>query len=210
MPAAVSNQDTRERSQLPPKITHRDAADVDQLLNGPPGHQHTGHRQAAGKGTFPRRLHRVLTCESTGTPVQHDADVWVNFNFNQRGSSPFPYDRESAHGTDVFTNLDIGGTFTNVFSLNTKDHVITDNGDGTITILVIATGGSRYYDTDGNLVLNDPGQIRFSFDVDYNGTPSDPTDDVEIPNSFQVVRDSTGRNDTAGRDFCADLVEFTS
>jgi hypothetical protein len=24
------------------------------------------------------------------------------------------------------------------------------------------------------------------------------------------VRDSTGRNDLAGRDFCADLVEFTS
>jgi hypothetical protein len=110
----------------------------------------------------------------------------------------------------VFTNLDTGGTFTNVFSVNAKDHVITDNGDGTITILVIATGGSRYYDTDGNLVLNDPGQVRFSFDVDYNGTPSDPSDDVDVPGSFQVVRDSTGRNDTAGRDFCADLVEFTS
>jgi hypothetical protein len=47
------------------------------------------------------------------------------------------------HGTDVFTNLDTGGTFTNVFSVNFKDHVITDNGDGTITILVIGTGGSR-------------------------------------------------------------------
>jgi hypothetical protein len=59
-------------------------------------------------------------------------------------------------------------------------------------------------------VLNDPGQVRFSFDVDYNGTPSDPSDDVDVPDSFQVVRDSTGRNDTVGRDFCADLVEFTS
>jgi hypothetical protein len=28
--------------------------------------------------------------------------------------------------------------------------------------------------------------------------------------SFQVVRESTGRNDTEGRDFCEDLVEFTS
>ena len=112
--------------------------------------------------------------------------------------------------TNVFTNLNTGGTFTNVFSLNSKDHVITDNGDGTITILVIATGGGRYYDTDGKLVLSDPGQTRFSIDIDYNGTPSDPADDVEIPDSFQVVRDSTGRNDTAGRDFCADLVEFTS
>ena len=113
-------------------------------------------------------------------------------------------------GTDVFTNLETGGTCTIVFSANSKDHVITDNGDGTITILVIAAGGSRAYDTDGNFVLNDPGQIRFSFDVDYNGTPSDPSDDVDVPDSFQVVRESTGRNDTEGRDFCEDLVEFTS
>ena len=162
------------------------------------------------KGRFHDVFTEFFTCESTGTPVQHDVDVWVNFNLNQRGSSPFPYYRESVHGTDVFTNLDTGGTFTNVFSVNHKDHVITDNGDGTITILVIGTGGSRYYDTDGNLVLSDPGQVRFSFDVDYNGTPSDPSDDIEIPNSFQVVKASTGRNDTAGRDFCADLVEFTS
>jgi hypothetical protein len=162
------------------------------------------------KGRFHDVFTEFFTCESTGTPVQNDVDVWVNFNFNQRGSSPFPYHRESVHGTNVFTNLDTGGTFTNVFSVNGKDHVITDNGDGTITILVIATGGSRWYDTDGNFVLNDPGQVRFSFDVDYNGTPSDPEDDIEVPDSFQVVRDSTGRNDTVGRDFCADLVEFTS
>jgi len=162
------------------------------------------------KGRFHDVFTEFFTCESTGTPVQNDVDVWVNFNFNQRGSSPFPYYRESLKGTNVFTNLDTGGTFTNVFSVNAQDHVITDNGDGTITILVIATGGSRYYDTDGNFVLNEPGQIRFSFDVDYNGTPSDPADDVEVPDSFQVVRDSTGRNDTTGRDFCADVVEFTS
>jgi hypothetical protein len=162
------------------------------------------------KGRFHDVFTEFFTCESTGTPVQNDVDVWVNFNFNQRGSSPFPYYRESVYGTNVFTNLDTGGTYTNVFSVNGKDHVITDNGDGTITILVIATGGSRWYDTDGNFVLNDPGQVRFSFDVDYNGTPSDPEDDVEVPDSFQVVRDSTGRNDTVGRDFCADLVEFTS
>jgi hypothetical protein len=152
-----------------------------------------------------------FTCETTGTPVQHDADYWVNFMINQRGgSSPFPYFRESVNGTDVYTNLDTGGTFTVEFTANTHDHVITDNGDGTITVLVIATGGSRFYDTDGNFVLNDPGQVRLSFDVDYNGTPSDPSDDVFVDGSFQVVRESTGRNDTEGRDFCEDLVEFTS
>ena len=60
------------------------------------------------------------------------------------------------------------------------------------------------------IVLKDPGQVRFAFDVDYNGTPSDPSDDEEIPDSFQVVRGSTGNSDVSDRDFCADLVEFTS
>ena len=59
-------------------------------------------------------------------------------------------------------------------------------------------------------MLKDPGNFRFSFDVDYGGTPGDPSDDIEIDDSFQVVRDSTGLNDTEGRDFCADVLEFTS
>ena len=159
------------------------------------------------------RFHEVSTgdvydCE--GTPAQDSVDVWVNFVFNQRGSSPFPYYRESVHGTGVTTNLNNGGTFTNVFSVSTRDHTIVDNGDGTITITDYASGGSRYYDTHGKLVLKDPGQVRYSFKIDYNGTPGDPSDDVEVPNSFRIVRASTGNSDLSGRDFCADLVEFTS
>jgi hypothetical protein len=150
----------------------------------------------------------VYDCD--GTPAQDSGDVSGNFVFNQRGSSPFPYYRESVHGTIVTTNLDTGGTFTNVFSVNSRDHTIVDNGDGTITITVFASGGSRFYDTNGKLVLKDPGQTRFAFDIDYNGTPGDPSDDVEVPDSFRVVRGSTGNSDLSDRDFCADLVEFTS
>jgi hypothetical protein len=165
--------------------------------------------QPIDKGHF----HDVSTSDvydCNGTPAQDSVDVSGNFVFNQRGSSPFPYFRESVHGTVVTTNLQNGGTFTNVFTANSRDHTIVDNGDGTITITEFASGGSRFYDTNGKLVLRDPGQFRFAFDIDYNGTPGDPSDDVEVPDSFRVVRDSTGRNDTAGRDFCADLVEFTN
>ena len=108
------------------------------------------------------------------------------------------------------TNLETGGTFTNVFTSNSRDHSIVDNGDGTITITVFASGGSRFYDANGKLVLRDPGQVRFAVDIDYNGTPGDPSDDVEVPDSFRVVRSSTGNSDLSNRDFCADLVEFTS
>jgi hypothetical protein len=165
--------------------------------------------QPIDKGHF----HDVFTSDvydCDGTPAQDAGDVSGNFLGNQRGSSPFPYFRESLHGTVVTTNLETGGTFTNVFTASSRDHVITDNGDGTITITVFASGGSRFYDTDGNLVLKDPGQTRFAFDVDYNGTPSDPSDDVEVADSFRVVRASTGNSDLSNRNFCADLVEFTS
>jgi hypothetical protein len=150
----------------------------------------------------------VYDCD--GTPVQDSVDVSVNFLFNLRGSSPFPYYRESLHGTVVHTNLNTGGTLTDVFAISNIDHTIVDNGDGTITITSIGTGGFRAYDTDGNFVLKDPGQTRVAFDIDYNGTPSDATDDVDIPGSFRIVRSSTGNSDLSDHNFCADLVEFTS
>jgi hypothetical protein len=149
----------------------------------------------------------VYDCD--GTPAQDSGDVSGNFVFNQRGSSPFPYFRESVHGTVVTTNLETGGTYTNIFTANSRDHTIVNNGDGTITITTFASGSSRYYDTDGNFVLKDPGQFRFAVDIDYNGTPGDPSDDVEVADSFRVVRGSTGNSDLSDRDFCADLVEFT-
>ena len=165
--------------------------------------------QPIDKGHF----HDVSTgdpYDCDGTLAQDSVDVSGNFVFNQRGSSPFPYYRESVHGTVVTTNLDTGGTYTNVFTANTRDHTIVDNGDGTITITSFASGSSRFYDTDGNFVLKDPGQVRFAVDIDYNGTPGDPRDDVFVDGSFRVVRASTGNSDLSGRDFCADLVEFTS
>ena len=165
--------------------------------------------QPIDKGHF----HDVFTSDAydcDGTPAQDSGDVSGNFVFNQRGSSPFPYYRESVQGTVVTTNLETGGTYTNVFTSNSRDHTIVDNGDGTITITVFASGSSRFYDADGNFVLKDPGQVRFAFDIDYNGTPGDPSDDIEVPDSFRVVRGSTGNSDFSDRDFCADLVEFTS
>src|SRR5262245_21531175 len=150
----------------------------------------------------------VYDCD--GTPAQDSGDVRGNFVFNQRGSSLFPYYRESVHGTVVTTNLDTGGTFTNVFTANGRDHSIVDNGDGTITITAFVSGGSRFYDSDGNFVLKDPGQFRFAVDIDYNGTPGAPSDDVEAPDSFRVARGPTGNSDFSARDFCAALVEFTS
>ena len=52
------------------------------------------------------------------------------------------------------------------------------------------------YGPDGKAIARNPGQTRFRIVVDHGGTPNDPEDDTEL--SFEVARDSTGRND----DFC--------
>ena len=170
--------------------------------------RHLGQRRAAGQGSLRRCLHkRRLRLRRDPRPGRRRSP-------HQLPLQParllrLPVYRESFRGSFVTTNLNTGGTFTNVFAGSSKDQTIVDNGDGTITITVYATGGSRWYDQHGRLVLKDPGNIRFAFDIDYNGTPGNPEDDMDVSNSFRIVRESTGRNDTEGRDFCADLVQFT-
>ena len=34
-------------------------------------------------------------------------------------------------------------------------------------------------------VLKDPGQVRVAFDIHYNGTPRDPSDDIEVPDCLR-------------------------
>jgi hypothetical protein len=77
-----------------------------------------------------------------------------------------------------------------------KDLKVTDNGDGTLTIIVLGTGPSTLYGPDGKAIARDPGQVRFEMVIDHAGTPTDPEDDEEI--SFELIKESTGRND----DFC--------
>jgi hypothetical protein len=141
--------------------------------------------------------------------VRIDTDVRGSFVAKTQGRDGLVYFLETAHGTVSYTNLATGKSFTNVFNVVQKDLKVTDNGDGTLTILVLATGSVKNYGPDGNLLFNDPGQIRFEILIDHGGTPTDPADD-EFLEDLGIVKGSTGRNDTEGRDFCDDLHLFTS
>ena len=91
---------------------------------------------------------------------------------------------------DVFTDLATGQKATDI-QPNTvgKDQSITDNGDGTLTIIVLLTGGARTYGDDGSLIASNSGQVRFRDTVD--------ADTFELIDS-ELVFGSTGTND----DFC--------
>ena len=109
----------------------------------------------------------------------------------------------------VTTNPDTGGTYTQEFAASGRDHTIVDNGDGTITITSTARARPLLRPVR-ELRAEGPRRIWTTFDLDYNGTPSDPSDDVDVPDSFQIVRPSTGNSDFGDRNFCEDLVEFTT
>ena len=158
------------------------------------------------------RYHDVFSDTFDGCPGMDatiDVDIVGSYVLGNRGQGGFARLTEHRHGTVVYTNLATGGTFTEVFRVNSNDLRVVDNGDGTLTITVLATGSDKYYDRSGKLVLANPGQVRFQLLVDHAGTPTDPSDDVFLAD-LGLIKGSTGRNDTDGRDFCADFAVFTA
>ena len=107
------------------------------------------------------------------------------------------YFAERREITEVFTIVGTGDQFTLKSRMNSKDLKVTDNGDGTLTLLALETGNQVLYDSDGNAIARNPGQVRFEVLVDHGGTPTDPSDD-QFLGFLGFVKDSTGRGD----DFC--------
>ena len=114
------------------------------------------------------------------------------------------YFLEHISTTVVFTNRANGKTVTLESSVLRKDLRVTDNGDGTLTILGLATGNDVFYGPDGKVIGRNPGQVRVEILVDHSGTPTDPSDDVFL--GEELVKGSTGRND----DFCEAAVPALS
>jgi hypothetical protein len=120
--------------------------------------------------------------------VPHGRDGLVYFGFNLKV-------------TEVVTNLANGNFVTSFATIRDKDQRVTDNGDGTLTILVLATGNAVLYGEEGEAIARNPGQIRYELLIDHGGTPNDPSDD-EFVEFLGEVKGSTGRSD----DYCAAAV----
>ena len=135
-----------------------------------------------------------------GLEVQFDGVVDGRFLVTRRGQDGLVYFMDNIHVTDTLTNLANGKSITDEARELHKDLHVTDNGDGTLTILVLATGNFTLYGADGKAIARNPGQVRFELLIDHGGTPGDPSDDVEL--AFTLVKESTGRSD----DVCAAAV----
>lgn len=112
---------------------------------------------------------------------------------NRRGETYF-----SSHVRigQTYTNTDTGATMTTREISSYRDLHITDNGDGTLTVVFFGTGFAMVYDADGRIIGKNTGQSRFEVLLDLNGTPDDFDDDTVI--SEDLILGSTGTND----DFC--------
>lgn len=136
-------------------------------------------------------------------------DVEIAFVFDARllavarGPDGLAYFIERGKETSVVRNLaNPGPTVTAVTTSLNQDMKVTDNGDGTLTILAKGTGNEVFYGPDGDVIARNPGQTRVEILIDHGGTPEDPFDD-EFLGVVGVVKGSTGRTD----DICAAMVE---
>jgi hypothetical protein len=143
-------------------------------------------------------------CEVEGLTVEDSFVLDIREKAGPRGRDRLVYFQSHGRQTEVITNLANDRFVTSSSKVNEKDLRVTNNGDGTLTILILATGNATVYGANGKAIARNPGQIRFELVVDHGGTPNDPDDDVEL--SFEVVKDSTGRTD----DFCGAVVPALS
>lgn len=130
-----------------------------------------------------------------GLEVRFDGVADGRFMAMPRGRDGLVYFMGLVHVTETLTNLATDKSVSDQSRTLFKDLHVTDNGDGTLTILVLATGNFTLYGPDGTAIARNPGQVRFELLVDHGGTPDDPSDDVEL--DFEVVKESTGRSDDA-------------
>jgi hypothetical protein len=155
------------------------------------------------RGTTDREISDVLNdfCDVPGLTLDHRIVVTGRFQIHSRKPGSPPYYLERSKSTETFTN-EAGEQVRVETGVLDKDLKVTDNGDGTLTALALATGSAKVYNSAGKVIARDPGQVRFELLIDHGGTPADPSDDEEIA-FLGVVKGSTGRSD----DFCAAIVQ---
>lgn len=162
---------------------------------------------AAAKPIDSGAIHQEFSFAVTDFCGVDDLDVEIDvvqdlqFRLGSRGEAQLPYVLQHVTAHQTLTNPDNDRFVTVSLRVVEKDLEVTDNGDGTFTILVLATGNEATYGMDGKAIARNPGQSRWEILVDNNGTPKDPADD-EFLEFLGDVKGSTGRTD----DFCAAAV----
>jgi hypothetical protein len=122
----------------------------------------------------------------SGLSVQLDVDARGTFVGNTRGAAGLFYGQSMVRQTLTFTNLANDLSISYVGHFVNKDQRVTDNGDGTLTILVLSAGGQRVL-AGSQQLQGSGGSMTYEVLIDHAGTPSDPSDD-EFLETLGAVR----------------------
>ena len=125
-------------------------------------------------------------CGVSGLMVQHTFSLNLFVHGVPHGPDRRDYFLQHGVWTDTYTST--GKTVTALANVMEKDQLVTDNGDCTRTIVILATGNATAYGPDGKAIARDPGQLRFVVYIAADGTLT----------YGDVIKGSTGRSD----DFC--------
>ncbi len=135
--------------------------------------------------------------------VRATFEVSGSYHLNQHGPGGPAYELVNIRFRNSITNLDNDQTLTNRGALHNQFVKIEVNGDRTYTVHARGTGVIQTRGPDGRLFTLNAAALSYDLLFSDSGTPGDFTDD-ELIEGPTVVK-SVGRDDTAGRDFCADV-----
>ena len=126
-------------------------------------------------------------CGVSGLTADLTFDLTGTARVVQRGPGEFEFYHENTRIVRTFTYQ--GKTVTEYVRGTAKDLSIVDNGDGTLSITLLATGGARVVGHEGKVIAKNDGQVRTLLLIDM------ATGNVL---SEKLIFGSTGTND----DFC--------
>ena len=174
---------------------------------------------AAGAGApaaAPAAPYEQIVYDAQGSQVikRYCGDQRVRLDFHDQGSlvgritgrdGMLRY-TQTHHGGATITNLATGLSFTLTWNYVNQDLRVTDNGDGTLTIITQIPGPETYYGPDGERVYIDGGTMRLLLIIDHGGTPLDPSDDTFVS---ETLLSSSGGPAQPTFDFCQSFRTLT-
>jgi hypothetical protein len=139
--------------------------------------------------------------------VRFDLDDSGVIVLRTTGPNGLPRFTATHHGGLEITNLATGKAFTFTWHYALPDVRVSDNGDGTLTLVYQVPGPETIYGPDGQRLHTNGGTMRFEVILDHAGTPGDPSDDVVIS---ETVISSVGGQPQDPFDYCAAFRTLTS
>lgn len=134
-------------------------------------------------------------CGVSGLVVDGTFTVDGRFLERLQGKDKTFYFMDHARVVQVLTNRATGEQVTDIQPGTTgKDLHVTDNGDGTTTLIVLLTGGGQLRNEAGRIIAKGDGQVRF--EIVFDNATGD-----ELSN--ELIFGSTGTND----DYCEAILE---